>query len=248
MKSMIQLALIGGLLFGAAFAASYFLFQPKPKEAEETTETLTADANANDDEQPAVAPDSNTAEKSDGLPVPFRHTNLVNHETVIEMNNSITKKEKALEAREKLLGKDELRMKQMQSDLDRERTELKAFSDQLEQKLLDAGKVLEEIRIENAGLTAQKQELEAMKKKLPADKDLGKDAMTERVATIKKIVESLEPSIAARIITQLANEGQLEFAANVLNSIPAKQSSKILAELGDGPLAKELLETLSNQK
>ncbi len=247
MKSMIQLALIGGLLFGAAFAASYFLFQPKP-EAKEEIENLTADANSSEDTPPAMPPDAATAEKTELLPIAFRNTDSINHETIIEMNNSITKKEKALEDRERLMSKDELRMKQMQGDLDRERSELKAFSDQLEQKMMEAAKILEEIKIENAGLAAQKQELEALKKKMPADRTADKDAMAERVAPIKKLIESLDPSLAAKLITDLANNGELEFAANILNSVPAKQGSKILAELGDSPLATQLIEALSNKK
>lgn len=243
MKSIIQMALVGGLLFGAAFAASYFLFLPKPAETTEQPEEMTT-ANADLSTQPETpAPDPATVDKSEALPVAFRASEI-SAQAAHEIFDSITKKERALEQRERLLSKDELRLKTLQKDLDRERSELKAYSEQLEQKMLEVAQLLEDIKTENAGLQTLKQELESQQKKQVAPSVAEATAMAQRAAPIRKLLESADPEVAATLFKQMADDGDLDLAAFVLNALPSKQGMGILQALNDPVLGKQLLDAL----
>jgi hypothetical protein len=240
MKSIIQMAVIGGLLFGAAFAASYFLFTPKPEEPPAETENLTA---VDDTSNPPVPPpDPTTAEKSGILPVAVRNGDVsTSVETLIAMQSSITKTEAALQNRERVLAKEEMRLTQLRKDIERERNELTAFSEQLEQRMIAAENVLVRIETEHAGLKTEKQELEALKKKMPSGKSEDDVRLEERVAMLKKVYESLSPDTAATQIKQMANDGEMKAASRLLKSLKPNLSSKILESLGDPILANQLL-------
>ncbi|MFO0455145.1 MAG: hypothetical protein ACK5Z0_03980, partial [Planctomycetota bacterium] len=63
---------------------------------------------------------------------------------------------------------------------------------------------------------------------------------------VKGWFNSLEPEQAARFIKEFANNGELEFACKLLQSLDPKKSAKILAALDDAPLAASIVSRIGN--
>jgi hypothetical protein len=243
------------VLFGLSAGASYFMLVPdkqvaekkkeEPKEVEEKKQDFGPKAEPGKEPEHG-SPNESEITKTSQMPVALPSEKPLSLESILQLSEGIRQKELQLNERDKVRLREEQRISLMFDDLKREQQELLALGETIDSKLAAAQQVLEQIRQERAGLQADKQQLAAAQK--AANPDAGaKDAEeAEKLSKVKGWFNSLEPEQAARFIKEFANNGELEFACKLLQSLDPKKSAKILAALDDAPLAASIVSRIGN--
>ena len=245
---MIKTLAIGAILFGLSAGASYYLLVPKVINEEADKTEKKADDNHAPNADPghtdavhSTGPDESKIQKVDQMPVSLRSDNQLSVETIIQLSESIRHKEQQMNDREKLLLKDEQRVKMMFDDLGREQSELVALGDRVDAKITAAKQLLDQIKQERAGLISEKQAFVVLQKKSGLDSDGKLSEDDEKLKKAKSWFQSLEADQGAKFIKEFANNGELEFATKLLRGLDPKQSAKILSALNDPALGVQLI-------
>jgi hypothetical protein len=185
-------------------------------------------------------------EKVDAMPVSLRPDQSLSIEAVLQLSDSIRKKEQQLADREQVVVREEDRLKLLFEDLRREQKELEALGDSVDSKISAARELLASLQ--------QQQQLAGSPNSSnggPASND-GSGATTAapvdpRVEQARGWIKSLEADQAARYLKEFANQGDLKFAAQLLKSLDDRQAAKILAALNDPVLGTQLVEALAEK-
>jgi hypothetical protein len=243
------------VLFGLAAGASYFMLVPDKKVAEKKNEEKKEGEEKNQDHGPKVepgkepehgSPNPSEITKTSQMPVALPSDKPLSLESILQLSEGIRQKELQLNERDKVRLREEQRISLMFEDLKREQQELVALGETIDSKLAAAQQVLEQIRQERAGLQAEKQQLAAAQKAANPDAANKEAEDAEKLSKVKGWFNSLEPEQAARFIKEFANNGELEFACKLLQSLDPKKSAKILAALDDAPLAASIVSRIGN--
>ncbi|OYP32287.1 hypothetical protein [Rhodopirellula sp. MGV] len=236
MKAIIAAMLTCIIIFGLSAGATHMLMQSDPAEPPEEL----ADGSGES------MPPSDTEEVLPGEPMPvsFRPDNDVSVEAVLQMSDSIKRMEQELAEREKKVKRDEARIKLMFDDLTTEQDELKAFSEGIETKLAVLEQLKNEVSTSLAMLDQRKEELDKTKAKIESAEKAETAPMDDRVEDVKSWFANLAPEQASDYLREFANNGKLSFAASLLQKMPDRQKSKILAAMNDPVLVDQLIDAL----
>lgn len=196
-------------------------------------------------EGPALAGAAHvTGEKVDAMPVSLRPDQSLSIEAVLQLSDSIRKKEQQLTEREQVVQREEDRLKLLFEDLRREQKELEALGDSVDSKIGAARELLASLQ--------QQQQSGNPSPATGAAAGGGTAAATSatvdpRVEQARGWIKSLEADQAARYLKEFANQGDLKFAAQLLKSLDDRQAAKILAALNDPILGTQLVEALADK-
>jgi flagellar motility protein MotE (MotC chaperone) len=245
MKTILTAGVAGVILFAISASVSWYLVNQKQEVKKEEM------AHENGPEEDAgVPPMGKGVEKKEQLPVAIRPDVPLSVEAVLQLSESIRKKELELQAREKSVEKTEQNIKLLFEDLKLERAELTAMMEGLEAKLKLAQIAVGELKQENQAITTKSQELAKLvqerEKKKPGEGEV--DTIGERVKTVKAWFEGLDDEQAANYLKEFANSGESEFAMRLLMSLQHRKASKILAALNDPDFFQELMRSLPSEK
>ncbi|MFK7737119.1 MAG: hypothetical protein AB8B50_13875 [Pirellulaceae bacterium] len=236
MKSIIAAVVTCVVLFGISLGATHFLLPPENPEDSATTELADTEA--------AEAEEDASLQQMVSMPVSLRPENDVSVESVLQMSESIKKTEQQLIAREKDIAKQEQRVQLLFQDLETEQDELKAFSEGVDQKVEMLSRMTDKLQNTIADIDAKRAELDALKTSLGED-DVSKQAeMDDKVKAVTPWFASVAPEQASTYLKEMANNGSVEFAASLLDSMPDRQKSKILGAMNDPLLVEQLIEAL----
>lgn len=239
MKSLMTAALAGLLLFSISAGVSYYLYLNREPPAEEVAEN-------EDDNFPVEVPADRKVEM---MPVAMRPNTPPTIEAVLELAQSISKKEQMVLDNEKRLAREERRIALLFEDVKRERDELTAFGQKIEAKLLAAKEAVELLKLENKKIDDQIQTLTSLEKKTgKTTDDVADDAEAEKLKTAKNWFKSLEANQAANMIKEFANKGDLAFAAQIMKSLDARKVGEIITAIDDPPLITQLFEAIESKK
>ena len=243
MKTLLMSAITGVILFAASASVSWYLMNQQ-------VEPVAGAMDESDLETKAgVPPIGEGVAKQDKMPVANRPDLPLTVEAVLELSESIRKKERELMEREKRAAKTERNIELLFEDLKVERAELTAMSEQIRARLQQASSAVAQLKIENQQLTNQTEELakrKPNKSRKPGEEPL--DEIGERVKTAKKWFEGLGEEQAANYLKEFANNGDLEFAARLLKSLSDRKSTKILAAFDDSEFVQQILDALAVKK
>lgn len=242
MKTLLTAAIAGVILFAASASVSWYLMNQNIEPVE--TEVADLDPAA----EVGVPPIGDGVDKQEQMPVALRPNVPITVEAVLELSDSIRKKERELIEREKQVKKAEDNIKLLFEDLKIERDQLTALAQRIESKLQQADGRVAELRIENEELSTKSQQLSQMlqNKKGKGEEEL--DEIEERVKKAKPWFDGLESEQAASYLKTFANEGELEFAAKLLDSMDKRDVAEILQILNDPIFVDQILKTLSEKK
>jgi len=240
MKSLIGAVMVGIILFAASAGVSWFLVN-QPDESQ--TDEIAGVTEAN---PASTFPETiEDGKKVDAMPVAIRPETPVTVEAVTKLAQSIMKKEQSLFDSQQLLQKEERRINLLFEDLKRERDELMALGERIDAKILQAREATELLKQQSQALNDQTKVLSTLEKKTGKQStDALDDEVDRRVQTVKKWFKSQEPEQAAKYLKEFVNNGDLEFAARLLDTFSDRQIPKILAALNDVPLATQLADAL----
>ena len=198
--------------------------------------------------EPGVPPIGEGVEKTSQLPVALRPKVPITVEAVLELSDSIRKKERELIEREKRVKKAEENIRLLFEDLKIERDQLTELTRRIESRLVEADSSVAEMKIENEQLSTRADELARLLKKRNPDVTLEVDEVEERVTKAKGWFSDLEDEQAANYLRTFANKGELEFAAKLLDSLDDRKVAKILAVLDDPDFVDQMLKAISAKK
>jgi hypothetical protein len=183
------------------------------------------------------------------MPVANRPDLPLTVEAVLELSESIRKKERELMEREKQAERTEQNIELLFEDLKVERSELTAMLEQVQARLERASSSVAQLKVENQQLTNQTEELAKLRpKKNGKDGVQVLDEIGERVKTAKSWFEGLAEDQAANYLKEFANRGDLEFAARLFKSLSDRKATKILAAFDDPEFVQQILGALAERQ
>ncbi len=255
MKSIIAAVITCMVLFGASFAASKYYIALEAAAAAENAEEPVEPKPDEVDQDSTLPPDDSQIKKVDEMPVAHRPEQSVSLVSILQMSDAMKKLEEKLRIREMKLRKEEQRVKLLFVDVETEQDRLQAYSDGIDAKvkaLADISKRLKEqmatMSAENAkemaALDQKKAEIAALEKDAGVDDESKRTELENKVNGVKSWFANLEAKQASDYLKEFANNGKLDFAASLLNKMPDRQKSKILAELSDPSLVDQLIGAL----
>ncbi len=256
MKTTLKAGIVGVILFAISASASWYLTNQNVEPVEEEVAELDLETAA------GVSPIGGEIEKEEKMPVAIRPDIPLTVEAVLELSESIRKKERELIEREKQIIKSERNVDLLFADLKVERSELSQLAKQLEERIDTARNSVSLMRVENQELKSQALELSktqekndqlqeislANGKKKPGQAEREMEVIAERVRTAKPWFEGLEDAQAAKYLKEFANNGELKFAALLLKSLNQRKASKILEAFDDPEFVQQILESLSESE
>ncbi|MEC8557413.1 MAG: hypothetical protein VXZ82_20615, partial [Planctomycetota bacterium] len=97
-------------------------------------------------------------------------------------------------------------------------------------------------------LNRKKQDLATLEKATGTDSESVSQELESRVNDVKSWFENLEANQAASYLREFANNGKMDFSALLLQKMPDRQKSKILAAMSDPQLVSQLIEAVKVSK
>lgn len=242
MKTILTAGIVGVVLFAISASASWYLMNQK----EEPKPEVVVEEHG-PEEDAGVPPIGKGVEKKEQLPVAVRPDLPLTVDAVLQLSESIRRKELELQAREKAAEKTEQNIKLLFEDLKVERAELNAMMDGLEAKLKLAQNAVLELKQENQAMTTKAQELAKLNQDFEKKNGKGEiaDEIQQRVQDTKAWFEGLEDEQAANYLRSFANNGQMDFSARLLKSMDKRKAARILAVLNDPDLVTQLFGSLN---
>lgn len=244
MKTAISAGIVGLILFALSASVSWYLIN------QSNANQQLAEEDADLETETGVPPIGRGIKKQEQLPVAIRPDLPLTVEAVLELSESIRRKEQDLIAREKLAEKNEQNIRLLFEDLKTERSELNALMEGMEAKLRIAQQTVAELRLENQQLTSKTEELAKLNQQRENRKKAGIEELDEigqRVKTARPWFEGLEDEQAANYIKEFANNGDLQFAVRLLKSLQQRKASKILAAFNDPEFVQQILNALADE-
>jgi DNA repair exonuclease SbcCD ATPase subunit len=239
MKTILAAGIAGIILFAASASVSWYLMNQNglPEETEVAQEV--------DSLEPGVPEIGPSDQKSDQMPVAIRPDIPLTVEAVLELSESIRKKERELIDREKRVNKAEENIKLLFEDLKIERDQITELVRRIESRLQQANTSVADLKVENQQLETKAQELKQLLQKNKPEVQVEVDEIAERVKTAKDWFKNLAEDQAANYLKTFANNGDLEFAARLLDSMDQRKAAKILGVLDDAEFVDQMLKVLS---
>lgn len=239
MKSLMVVVILGVALFAASAGLSWmFIYKPEPPVDEENAVT---DVSIDGHE---FLPPINEDDKKDDMAVVIRPETPVTVEAVTELAQSIMKKERVLYEAEQRLKQEEKRVRMLFEDVKRERDELSSFGQQIDGKISQAREAVKLLQLERQGLAQETKTLSDLQRKSGKTVvDLEEEKLDRRVKTVKDWFTNLDEEQAADYLKEIANRGDVRFAAKLLDSLEPRKVAKVLGAFNDAPLVAEIVDS-----
>lgn len=224
----IMLGVIAFIFFAGAAGLSWFLWSEPPA-----------------DESVAAVNDEATAEPSGNAPddqVVGIHSRPASAEQLFRMGVLLREQQQGLIRQREGLQEQERRLKLVYQDIDNHQRQLDGIYAELRDKVATGETLLDKLRGERQMLEKIRSEAEAAKQQAQ-DPNMDETAR----ANTKKIAgwfEEMETPAAAKIIQDMANDGQTDFAVQLLSQVDDRQASGILSAINDEQLVQDLLKKM----
>jgi hypothetical protein len=163
-------------------------------------------------------------------------------EEVMRHALELRSREQTLNERELAIDTQDSRLRIVQADVQAEEQSLRGLQHELETQIQAARQLLNQVLEEQQKL--QQQQQEAQTQLQAAEKNrAGQDAQQrQNEKQMSKWLSSMAPEVAAQLVRELANNGQLDTVVQMLSNLNEREASKILEAVGDVGLISELTE------
>jgi flagellar motility protein MotE (MotC chaperone) len=256
MSKIILFGVFGLATFGIAAAASWWL------QAGQTSETVAESQPADaQHEPPAHGADEAGSVPAGELPVAIRPKPL-SVEEIYRLGENLRKREETLKARAEELDAERAHMKLAMEDIRREQQEFESLQTKVQGLIATAEQLVAELGAKRQQAAEEQkkaeQDLKAIKEaQTKAEQDLktlkeaqGATNETER-ENIKRMAawfQQMEPETAAEYLRELANDGGLDTAAQLLSDLEERDAAEILTAMSDAKLVIQLTEHFKDLK
>jgi len=269
MKNMIMMLFVAGAAFGASAAGSMYLKQKQAVapdgEHEAEGGAHSAIAAEQGKGQPGHGADPVAAAKSAkaeanvaeaqpkpgsseaGLPTAVR-PRPVSVEELLRYSLGLKSREEGLTRREKDLERRQSQVAIVLGDIQGEQQEMDGLRAQVKDQLTSVESMLNQLATERQEFETKRTEAADELKKLDTTKQEASDAERENVKKMSAWFQSMEPEKAATVLKELANDGKLDLAVQMLSNFEERDASKILSAIEDTTLTVQLAEAFRSYK
>ena len=235
MKNLLIAAIVGVFLFAGSSAVSWYLMtqQEIANKVDEVPEETV-------DPETVILPVADEVAKQDDMPVPLRPDIPITHTAVLELGKSIRVKQMEMADRKKKLDEEKVGLQAMQSEMKLERKALDSMAERIDAKIARLTELLETIQVEQDKLEKKKLELNG---NLASNDQIPTDTGTEdRVNKVMEIFATMSDQLAATMVKEYANKGDLEFVGKLIKKLEPRKATKILDALKDPNLAQQIID------
>lgn len=249
MMNLIKLMAFGAIVFATAAGGSYFarLKQHGAPAADAHGETATdnvaeghADAPAADAHAPSEHAHANAADEED-LPVVVR-PRMETVEDIVRNAQVLKAREEKLVVRERAAEQEQMRLQLVQSDLQGEQTTIEALAEEVKAQIESANQLLVRISDEKNLLDQERQRNEQQMEEFKNDQSKMEAFEQQNLKQLSTWVQGMDATTASQFIKELANNGKMDVAVQLLSNFEEREASKILAALNNPKLMAELAE------
>lgn len=210
--------------------------QPAPEAVAQPTSTAT--------DEPAPAPQPVAP---DELPVAVR-PRAMSVEEIVRYGMGLKAREESLKQREQTLQRQEAQQKMALADIQAEQKELESILQNVRSQREAAATLLQQVEAQRQQLQSDKQAAETDLKKT-AEARISIDAeFRDNTKRMADWLQAMEPDKSAEILRELANNGQMETAVQMLSNFEERDAAKILESIGDTKLVSEFVEAFRSMK
>jgi hypothetical protein len=267
MKKMITVLLFAGLVFGASAGGAWYM--QKQKAAADA-----AAANPDDLDVSQIPPghtsgdatksgkssglaghgvekkadhgeEASTAES--GLPSAVR-PQPVSVEELLKYSLGLKSREERIVEREKELERKQSQASIVLADIEGEQRELDGLRAQVKGELGSVERILGQIAEERQKIDADRVKSDSDLKELRNSQESAKTSEAENVKIMSTWFQQMEPEKAASIINDMAKDGKIDMAVQMLSNFEDRDAAKILSAIEDPTLTVELAEAFRNYK
>jgi len=243
MKGIIVTGLVGLIFFGGAYAYSTMQLVSQKAAEEEEGEKEGSDigqpeAVASTESEPAKA--VKTKAESKKIPVPFPPKALP-EEALVELTNSIRKKEAELKQREELLNTREGQFRFVLADIAREKREYESVVKKAEAKVIEAQRILKLVETKSQEIENKMQQLKQEQSADTALRSVGEQASDKQLA---EVLQSFDPTIIASLFKSKAESGQVDQIGRILSTFDGATMSKVIAAIPDDELRNKAIDAV----
>lgn len=177
----------------------------------------------------------------DALPVVVRPT-MLTPEDILRNAMSLKAREEKLVQRERAAEQEEMRLGLVQSDLQGEQVAIEGLATDVKTEIEAANQLLSRILEEKTALDRQSAENAAELKKFEETRLEMNTVEQQNIKQLSTWIQGMDATSAAAFIKELADDGKMDVAVQMLANFEEREASKILAALNNPQLMAELAE------
>lgn len=240
MRSVAVMLLFGAVMFGASAAGSFYVQSHTPKKPKETAAEvlMPGPTGEGDGESPAIEED---------LPVAVRPKPM-SVEEILRVGMGLKSREKTLDEREASLKKQESRLQLVLADVRGEQQQIEGLQAQVRDQTTAAESLLQRINEARQALATERQKAQEQLETFKETQIEYQDQERENVKRMSQWFQGMEPEKAAEMLKELANDGKLELAVQLLSNFEDRDAAKVLSAVDDNKLVVELTERFKDLK
>jgi hypothetical protein len=270
MKNAITLLMFALIVGGTSAGVSFYL-KPKPKPIEQhvdeegavathvepkdvapSAEPKAAPADAHghaDSHGHATAAAPTPKEPAPDMGVVAR-PRAMSVEEILRYGMGLKKREEFMKQREATVSQQEAQMKLIQGDIQGEQREIEGLRTQVKEQLALADKRVVELQQVHQKIVDERAKAEAEAQKTPMPGAEVNDSQRDNLKRMSAIFQSMEPTKAANFLKDLANDGKLDMAVELLANFEEREAAKVLSAFNeeDKALVTDITEAFKNYK
>lgn len=170
------------------------------------------------------------------------HNRPASAEQLFRMGVLLREQQQGLINQREELQEEERRLKLVHQDIDNYQRQLDGMYAELRDKVATGQRLLEQLRDERLMLEEAQKEAEEAKQQMQVSAlDPSKLA---NVKQMSRWFQGMDADAAAGIIREMANDGQIDFAVQLLSNVDDRKASGILSAIDDTQLVNDLLKKM----
>jgi flagellar motility protein MotE (MotC chaperone) len=240
-------SLFAVFLFALGAAGAWFIVQyQSDKEGNEAESSETSE----DQEigpHGEAPPSSDHASHDAHLPVAVRGRPM-SAEELFRFGAMNRKNIEAIKHKEEELHKEEMRVELLKKEIEGRKREVEGILQQTQQAVDVGQKLLNQLREQQQQLNSEKEQLQKQQEEFRKAKDTPNEDKQANLKSAAGWLQSMKSEDAAEALKELANDGKMDFALQLLANIEERNAAKILAAMKDPTLVADLTEAFRELK
>lgn len=184
---------------------------------------------------------------ADELPVAVR-PRAMSVEEIVRYGMGLKAREESLRQREQTLQRQEAQQKLAVADIQAEQKDLESILQNVRSQREAAAALLQQVEAQRQQLQLEQQAAEAELKKTAQARINIDEEFRDNTKRMAEWLQAMEPDKSAEILRELANNGQMETAVQMLSNFEERDAAKILESIEDTKLVGEFVEAFRSMK
>ena len=239
MKSLFTILFLSLLTFGAALGGSWYYFQQQeaPADSSDAVSVSVPEKDSAVQDIDPVVP-AETMSSNDSLPAAIR-PRAASVEELVRMGLSLNDREAKLREKEETVQKRELQQQLALADLMTERQSLEGLKAEASQAADRAEQLAAELEARRQEMQQDMDARKATEANVPSPE--GDPSRTSNTKRLAQWIQGMESTKAAELVQEMANDGQMDDAVEILSYFEEREAAKLLSAMEDTTLVNELV-------